>query len=175
MFHGVVVLCLSFSPLLADVLVMTNYSEAQRQALRAFAETLERGELEETRDFESRRRPESFYDAPAARRDRPYYEGEFERYERLSRGLTHQPFEVNPRHAWPTYDRSESHVQDYSVSCFWSNCFLGFIFLCLQTEGGDNGRRGRGSSSRSYHERRMDMPEDRYGFPRSVLRFSRKP
>ena len=93
MFHCVVVLCLLFSPLLADVLVMTNYSEAQRQALRAFAETLERGELEETQDFASRRRPESFYDAPAARRERPYYEGEFERYERLSRGLTHQPYE----------------------------------------------------------------------------------
>ena len=107
---------------------MTNYSEAQRQALRAFAETLERGELDETRDFEPRRRPESFYDAPVARRERPYYEGEFERYERLSRGLTHQPYEVNPRHAWPTYDRSESQLHDYSVSCFWSNYFLGFIF-----------------------------------------------
>ena len=95
---------------------MTNYSEAQREALRAFAATLERGERRASPDREVRRSYESrFVDAPAARGDRPYYDSGYERYERMPQRPVDR-YDRTPRDPYPVYDRSESVHHDYSVS-----------------------------------------------------------
>ena len=69
--------------------------------------------MENTRDFLARRRLECCQNAPAACVDRPYNEGEFERYERLSHWLAHEPYDVEPRECWPVYDRSQSQYHNY--------------------------------------------------------------